>query len=231
MEKVETIKVRLLKAGAPNVTKFVLGATGSGKTTLIANLICECPRFLAFDTRAEYSCEFFEKDCLIVGTSNELADALNSGRNRIIFRVPAGVEEADATLEAALLTVYEFQRLNCTGDLGPITVCLDELNRFASTHQCPFALAEIIQRGRDYKIQKIFGAQWFSTIPTWIRDSFSELYVFRHTDKAGLILLENYGFEREEVRELPPYTCLYSGKNGIQRIKIVSSECATSLET
>lgn len=215
----ETLKVKLLKNGFPNRTTFVLGSTGSGKTVLIATLAAEKPRFILFDTRNEYDPDFFGNFVKVADNVSKLVEFLNAGDEKIIFKLPSANEQSDATLEAALAVIYQFQVLNAQ-NLPPITIVLDELNRFAETRNYPFHLQEITQRGRDYGIEKLFGAQWFGTIPTWLRDSFSEIYVFRHNDPNGLKLLERFGFDADEIRSLPEHVCAHNGKNGVEKIRL-----------
>lgn len=219
--RIEIFNVRLLKAGFPNKTKFVLGSTGSGKTTLIANLIDDCPRFVLFDTRNEYDPLFFSGNIKVVASLNDFCSALNDDERKIVYKLPASGDSQETILEGALSCIYTFQEANSANDsLPPITIILDELNRFADTNNWPETLQEIVQRGRDFKIEKIFGAQWFGTIPTWCRDSFSEIYVFRHSDPNGLKLLERFGFDPDDVKSLPLHVCLHTGKNGIEKIRL-----------
>jgi hypothetical protein len=180
----------------------------------MANLLLEEERFIIFDTRNEYDPHFFEGEISVVNDMQNFLTALNDAKQKIIFKF-----DDDEQFSAALRQLYEFQKQNADiPELPPVRISIDELNRFADTHNAPESLREIIQRGRDYKINKLLGAQWFGTIPTWIRDSFSEIYTFRHSDPRGLALLELYGFEKEEVRELPQYQCLHNSKTGIEKI-------------
>jgi hypothetical protein len=216
----ERVSVELLpNGGMVNKTVFCLGSTGSGKTTLMANLIKNwgC-RFVIFDTKWEYDGSFFGLETKTVKTVSDFAACLNRGERKIIFKLQ-GYDYAEETLSAAMIQLMEFQRANPS---HPIVVALDELNRFAGVNQAPQGIVEIVQRGRGYNIQKLFGAQWFGTIPTWCRDSFSEIYVFRHNDRAGLGLLSNYGFDWEQVSSLEQYTCLRSDSKGITRITLVA---------
>lgn len=217
----ETLPVKLLKKGFLNRTIFVLGSTGSGKTVLIANLLRKIKRWILFDTRNEYSPEFFGNLTYEAKNVSELVNFLNEGDEKIIFKLSSASEESDATLEAALSIIYQFQSLNAE-NLPPVTIVLDELNRFADTRAFPFHLKEITQRGRDYGIEKIFGAQWFGTIPTWLRDSFSEIYAFRHSDPNGLKLLERFGFDSDEIKNLPLHVCAHNGKSGVETIQLVA---------
>jgi len=218
-------QVRLLKNGPANETIFILGPTGRGKTTLVANLLSERSRFVIFDAKNDYYPEFFGGDVAEVSTVEAFAEALQNGQDRIIFRVASVDEAADELLDSALgyLNAFQFANIEANPDFPGIAVSLDELNRFAETHSCPQQLREEIERGRDYKITKIFGAQWFNSIPTWMRSSFSEIYTFQYSESIGLKRLEDYGLPADEVKALPPYVCLHTGKNGVEKIRLVPS--------
>lgn len=213
------MKVKLLKDGPPNETIFVLGATGSGKTTLIANILADRERFLIFDAKNDYDESAFE-NTVTVFDERQMAVKFNAGANRVIFKLPATESDSDLRLDSALEWICLYQKNNLSKQ--PLCISLDELNRFCeSTRSCPEYLSEIIQRGRDYKIVKIFGAQWFNKIPPFMRDSFSEIYTFRHSEKVALCRLEDYGLDSETVKTLPAHTCLHSGKNGVQKIRLI----------
>jgi len=223
------VSVKLLPRGkGENKTDFILGRTGSGKTTIIANLLLHVQRWVIFDVKGDFTAEFFGEEVVTINKLSEFADALNNGKHKILFDLQGFTNDVEQYLDAALLQLYEFQKANVDNpDLPPITMVLDELNRFVSTHTNDMpGLSEMIQRGRGFAIQKIFGAQWFGTIPTWVRDSFSAMWVFRHNDKRGLLLLEDYGFDPEEVKNLPQYTCLHLTSGGIERLTIVPDAIA-----
>lgn len=220
----QTVQVRLLKKGHPNDTTFVLGNTGSGKSTLIANLVDRYDRFILFDTRNEYDPEFFRGNRItVVHDVPGVCEAMNEGHFKIIFKLPTD-QDQDEYFDGALTCIYQFQQRNKDNEkLPPVYVVIDELNRFADSNQWPNALQEMIQRGRDFKINKLLGAQWFGTIPTWCRDSFSEVYVFRHTDPNGLRLLEQFGFDKDAIKNLPLHHCLHTAKTGIEKIRLVAA--------
>lgn len=216
-------KVRLLpNTGNPNRTIFVLGATGSGKTTLIANLLCEYQRFVIFDTKNDYEAGFF-KDAVIVDKMEVFINCLNEGRPRIIFDVSCitDPDEQDEMLSEICIACYNFQLGNKKNEnLPPLCFALDELNQFVSGQNTCEGLQLLINKGRGVNIQKIFGAQWFGTIPTWIRNSFTEIYTFAHFDGAGLSRLSEYGFVSEEVTSLQDYTCIHNKKNNFRQVTL-----------
>lgn len=214
-------KVRLLpNTGNPNRTIFVLGATGSGKTTLIANLLLEYERFVIFDTKNDYTPEFFPNS-VIVDSYRVFIDCLNSGKPRIIYDVSQiqDMEEQEEQLNEICIACYNFQLTNKQNkELPPLCFALDELNQFITGQTTCDGLQLIINKGRGVNIQKIFGAQWFGTIPTWIRNSFTEVYAFAHFDGAGLSRLAEYGFNSEEITSLQDYTCIHNKKNNFRQI-------------
>lgn len=204
----------------PNSTKFVLGSTGSGKTTLMANLLLGESRFVVFDVKGEYDPQFFPES-VVVGTNDELIRTLNQNRGRIIYRFDR-CADCDIEIDRACRLIYAFQERNAR-KLPPVTVALDEFNRFVSSGSCPKSIEDVIQRGRGQNIRKIFGAQWFNSIPTWCRDGFTEMYVFKHTDRAGIDMLMAYGFDPDIVPQIPDYHCLYRGKQGIKLLSLKPS--------
>jgi hypothetical protein len=216
------MQVELLKSGFPNDTRFFLGARGSGKTTVIANELRKHDRFVIFDAKNDYSPEFFGGDVFVSSSVADFIDALNRGVLKIIVRVPATEDAADELLSECCNCLMQFQEVNNHPEFGYVVVSVDEMNRFTSSHKCPAGLQRIITTGRDYRIVCFFGAQWFGTLPSWMRDAFTEIYVWKHTDKNGLRLLENFGFNAEEIKNLPMHTCLHAGKNGVETLRLTA---------
>lgn len=213
------IPVKLFPGEAkPNSTVFVLGATGSGKTVLMANELLRRPRFLVLDTRDEYPQSFFPGS-VVVGSLRELVTELNKGSAWIIYRVPLVHDDEDGqSISQPLLIARDFQLAN--QHKPPLTVSLDEFNKYSSPSYMPIGIKEVVERGRGLKIQKIFGAQWFNAIPASVRDTFTEIYVYRHTEKRGLLKLEELGFNIADVANLPPYEVLHLKGGIISRHKV-----------
>ena len=207
-----------MKSGPPNSTIFVLGATGSGKTQLIADLVLQCPRFVIFDTRKDFE-EKFMRATVVFSPKEMLEKLANKATQRIVFRLSVF---DTAGFDIAMKAIYQFQELNHKL-LPPIKVVVDELNRFADSGAWGENFATVIQNGRDYKIEKVFGAQWFGSLPTWVRDTITEIYAFKHTDDAGVDRLQKFGFFGDDLRNLPPYHTLYYGKGEVKTVKIVGS--------
>lgn len=116
----------------------------------------------------------------------------------------------------------EFQKLN-KSKLPSVTFVMDELNAYVASSKCPAGLKDVIMRGGGLNIKKVFGGQWFNHIPPFMRDSFSEIYVFRHSEPRGLAMLENYGFNETVVRTLPPYTVCHLSGGVVTTLKLVAT--------
>lgn len=209
--KPQTLQLELIDDGnLPNSTVFVLGATGCGKSTLMANLSRERPRLVVIDTRDEYPASFFGASTPVVTSVSAFGGALNAGCPKIICRVPSGVD-CDDFVSMVCLQLCEFQRVNGK-NMPAITFSMDELGKFVTQKTASKGLSEIIDRGRGHRIEKIFGAQWFNGLPTWVRNTFSEMYVFQHSEPRGLNMLEAYGFNSNEISSLDEHQCLYRRK-------------------
>jgi energy-coupling factor transporter ATP-binding protein EcfA2 len=210
--------IKLIKSGPPNDTVFVLGPTGCGKTTLIANLAMERERFVIVDTKDDFPPEAFS-DAVPAKNLGEFTGFLNAGHKRIVYQLWHD-QDPEFALGEVCKKLQQFHTLNSKRNLDT-TFILDETNNFVYVNHCNDSLRDLILRGRSVGIRKILGAQWFSTVPPWMRDSFTEIYTFRHTDENGVERLAGFGFEPEEVQSLPPYVCLYSGKNKLEKISLV----------
>jgi len=221
------LKIELMSPnGAKNSTIFILGSTGSGKSELAANLIKQRPRFVIFDTKLEYRAEYFGKDVAVCEHSTKLLNLLNDCINKIIFKVGLN----DAEFEKAMGYVYQFQQANAKTEQNPngklevpLTVFADEVNRFAETNNWGDNFQDVIQRGRSFRIEKIFCASWFGDIPTWVRDTLSEVYAFNHKDQQGVDRLGQFGFYADDVMNLPPYHVAYVGKGEYKILELVAT--------
>lgn len=213
------LKVRLIKSGPPNDTIFVLGATGCGKTTLMANLVVERKRFIIFDTKEDFPASFFPH-AIFVDSPAELREALNANHPQIIVRL--WKQDVEDFFSSSCEMLFQLHVLNHERKLET-TFLLDELNNFVYVNSCPKSFENVILRGRGIGIRKIFGAQWFGTVPTWCRDTFTEIYTFAHTDETGLERLDNFGFDESEVSNLPAYHCLHRCRDGkIEHLSLVA---------
>lgn len=216
MIKTETFKVRLLpNAGPPNSTIYALGRTGCGKTTLIGNILLGRKRFVVIDLKNDYTVSFFP-GAVECSDPQVLATMLNSGKERIIFRMSmADLDPQKVSNVCAYVMAFHAANPKFVG-----TFCMDELNAVCTPQTCPPGLRMMITSGRSIGIQKIFGGQWFNHLPPFARDSFSEIYVFQHNDHRGLTMLEVFGFNPGIVSSLPPYTCCHSNGGEVKIIKI-----------
>lgn len=221
MERI--LKVKLLTENPlPNKTTFVLGATGSGKSVLTATLLSSFPRYIIFDIKNDYFHVPFV-DGVRCNDYFEFTEALNNAEPRIIFDpLQKYSSHIETVLEEMVWHLIRFQEQNI-GTIGTVRFVLDELNRFVDSRRIPPAgLKEAVERGRAYGIEKLFCGQWFGTVNTGFRDSFSEMYIFAHYDRAALNLFSEYGLDADEIRNLPEHVCLHYDKKSVSTIRCVA---------
>ena len=222
-ERVLTVK--LIKTSPPNETIFALGTQGSGKTTLIANLVLDKKRYVIFDTKQDFPPEEFQ-EAIVIKTRSEFQAAINTQKEKLIVQLWHD-EDPEKFLNDCCADLMRLHTLNQKNGLET-WVLIDELNKFVFVGHCGEGLSDISLRGRSIGIKKIYGAQWFATIPAWMRDGFSEIYCFAHTDENGLDKLAVFGFDVDEVKNLPQHVCMYRGKGKMERVSLVPDKATTN---
>ena len=115
---------------------YVVGFTGSGKTTWVRNEVRRARRLLVWDGKEEWG----ERDrCRVVTSPHELrALVLHRGPMRIAYRVP--VTRANFDVFCRLAWVW------CRFDVG--TLVVEELADVTTPAKAPIAWGEIVRKSR-----------------------------------------------------------------------------------
>lgn len=89
---------------------------------------------------------------------------------------------------------------------GTKLFAVDELQgvQRTGTGGMPQAFAEMVDEGRWHEIDMIAVAQRLNQVNDAVRAQVSKLITFRHQDPRALQMLEESGFNPEEVKRLPP---------------------------
>jgi hypothetical protein len=198
-----------------NDTIFVCGQTGSGKSTLIANLLNDGNTdFVLVDTKSQHgqlpNCEHCYSLAAVV-------DAFDAYKRRIVLHCPMMTEDELNSL-ATVIVLHQERNIAQNDKWPELTVAIDELNYFVSVQRAPQGIVELSQRGRPARINRIYGVQWLNHVPAKIRDGVTELYCFRQYDSAADDVYERWGIDPAAIHALPPLQAIHRANDTLERI-------------
>jgi len=188
-----------------NEVILITGQRGQGKTTYIKDQISLFDRVIIFDLLGEFTYfdtaynlrEFFE---ILSRIKDENFFVLN-------FYNPKNSEEDFHVVCEAV------------NRLKDVTLVVDEIDYFCSTHSIPKQFDEIVKRGRHQALQLIVATRRPHEIPPIIRSQVSQLITFRHIEPRDLEYLRSIiEIPEEEISKLPEFHYVkWSVKGGISQ--------------
>jgi DNA helicase HerA-like ATPase len=179
---------------ASNFVISVLGHKGSGKSTLVKEIVEEHPRVITFDTMGEYdnAIETFPE------AVRELGKLEHARRFKIAIRLP---EDEDA-LEA-MEVAYEL-----TGTL----VVFEETSFYCSPSYLPTILKKFVRYGRHREISQIYVSRRPAEIHRDLTAQSDLIVSFRQHEPADVDYLRKLmGPEADKLPTLPKYRIIASG--------------------
>jgi hypothetical protein len=188
-----------------NEVILITGQRGQGKTTYIKDQISLFDRVIIFDLLGEFTYfdtaydlrEFFE---ILSEVKDENFFVLN-------FYNPKNSEEDFHVVCEAV------------NRLKDVTLVVDEIDYFCSTHSIPKQFDEIVKRGRHQALQLIVATRRPHEIPPIIRSQVSQLITFRHIEPRDLEYLRSIiEIPEEEISKLPEFHYVkWSVKGGLSQ--------------
>lgn len=183
---------------ADNNVTTVLGRKGSGKTTLIGEIIAEYERVVAIDWNGEYQ----KFGCRTVegaeACSRALVDASGQTRYKLALIVPRR-EEA-------------FRLMGIIGKMKRTLVVVDEASVYCSPSFLPDELAMLVRLGRHNELSQVYAARRPSELNRDLTAQSDLIVTFQQQEPRDLDYLRAVmGPEGDNARTLGKYEILVSG--------------------
>lgn len=191
-----------------NEVILITGQRGQGKTTYIKNQISLFDRVVIFDLLGEFT--YFDTAYNLRDFFKLLSKAKDENFFVIDFFDPKNSEEDFHVVCEAI------------NRLKDVTLVVDEIDYFCSTHSIPKEFDEIVKRGRHQALQLIVATRRPHEIPPIIRSQVSQLITFRHIEPRDLQYLgEIIDVPEEEISKLLKFHYVkWDPDEGITRGKV-----------
>ena len=179
-----------------NTIVTVLGMKGSGKTTLVKEMVSDWDRVVIVDANGEY------EDGTIAWGLEESVNALQRYENAQRFTLSLRLERKEDSLKILRLTYL----------LSDVLVVIDEASLYSSAAFMPDEIGRLVRFGRHKQISLFFVARRASEIPRDITANSDIVVSFRQQeprDKEYLMSL--FGEKAEKVDRLPQYQVMVFG--------------------
>jgi DNA helicase HerA-like ATPase len=183
---------------------IILGKTGFGKSTWLAEYAARFTRLFAFDPFGKFPANYWDGDFIIERAQD---GNFEPGRK---FRV-GSYNRNDLELLGALAFLS-----------GDCLFVIEEAGFiWGKGERIPDWLREIVFLGRHKNVSLAITAQRAAYIPIDLRSQANRLVTYWQTEMVDVGWLENYLGERvNEIPMLPKYVCLDAEDNKISRYKI-----------
>lgn len=173
-----------------NRVTVVIGKKGSGKSTLVSEIVAEESRVQVIDSLAEY------EDCEISVGLEDCLEALVKAEKRKQYRIALRCLALEDNLDL-LRTAYE---------LRESTLVVEETSLYCSAHSLPDEMSALIRYGRHQELNLVFVARRPSELHRDLTANADVLVTFRQQEPRDLAYLRSfYGDEALTLPTLPDY--------------------------
>src|SRR5258705_2592052 len=178
-----------------NLVISIFGRKGSGKSTLVKEIVDEAPRVIVFDTMGEYA----RKRDRIFDTHESALSELGRVEHERRFRVIIQLVDEEEAL-SAMRVAYAVP--NCL-------IVVEETSFYCSPAYLPPELARFVRYGRHRAISQIYIARRAAEIHRDLTAQSDIIVSFQQHEPADIEYLKKVmGPEAEKLPKLPKYAVL-----------------------
>lgn len=182
----------------------VIAPKGSGKTTVVAELVRGTPRVAVYDPMAQTDNQYrLAASEIIQHDLRALHQAIAEDNFQVLYEPELPIQDGEEwyypDFRPFIQKVWRRVQL-----IGPMTVVIDEAHYTMSKRTMPIEVLNIITNGRRYGLDIVWITQRFVGVNSWARANADEYWFFRLAHPADLnTVSEIAGPEVEEqVRNL-----------------------------
>lgn len=214
-KKPENIKKDLIKKIEFNETDkiFAMGRSGCGKSYLAKRIQDKYPRKIIFDTLYEYDTKGAEVADNFKSFCEKLVK-INKEKPKnftLIYRLDLDSDDNTDELDEALKLIYY---------LGDCLVVIEEVQIFATSHNLPKWLKNMVLTGRHQKIGVLFTSQRMGEINKTVLSQCSHLFIGNMVEQNDQRYISGFiGDDVSELAGLEDREFIYFGRAGKFKIK------------
>jgi len=185
-----------------NTIVALVGRKGSGKSTLVGEIVGEWDRVIIVDTMNEYGARIGAS--VRLGLEDAIDAVLEAERSRR-FRFSLRGLEHDEVLEV----------LEGVGTLRDLLVVVEEASAYMKAQQIPWEIAQLVRMGRHQAISQLYVAQRPSMLHLDVISQADVIVSFQqHARRDVETLVGHLGDVAEQVRELERFELIAGGPQG-----------------
>jgi DNA helicase HerA-like ATPase len=187
------------QVGPDNTIISVLGMKGTGKTTLVREVVDEYPRVVVVDSLGEYG---DAQGWMVAYTLEGAVKALVDAETRPRFSLSYRPDDTDEALR--FLTVVRHAH--------GLLLVMDEANIYMTPSELPKVLGALIRRGRHNGLSQIYVAQRAASLHREVTAQSDVIIAFRQQEPRDLQYLRSrFGERADWLPHLQPHHALVEG--------------------
>lgn len=171
----------------------IVGQSGSGKSSVLCALANDpqYSRVFVFDAEGEFSERI--KNCHVTSDITKML-----GKSKITCFVPSGQSDSE-DFDDFCLFLFEF----CQAHKSVVLGIVDESQLYMSARTLPDDLLNALTRGRRYGLDLAYATHQPGMFNFMLRPQTTEIYAMAIADPDAAKWLKGFGFDTDELQELP----------------------------